>query len=195
MGASPVPVGSSRGPSEGGARLAECSRASRIHLSTNLPRPIMLPCGMPQLPLAMTVDAAGLPVGKLPPPRSTEFLWVDNHRETREKSSGKATFRSKQAWLRAKSHRLRKQTGLQRLKTSIAPFPTTGGASACKPSYTNPQSTSDAHSLILYPSLNVSILECLPSLSLHINFDVRLYLHHCEYLAPAACKSPNSARF
>jgi hypothetical protein len=105
----------------------------------------------------------------------TDFLWVNQDEDSRDRTAARA----KQAFIRTRHHRRKKETQLQNLKT-VKPFPTVNRVVRCQDAL-----VPTAHTPVLGQATNLDILDGVLSLSLHTDQNTNLYFHHCEY-----CKYP-----
>lgn len=103
---------------------------------------------------------------------STDFLWVDSQGK---QSKGQTLSGAKQTFLKTKHHQRRKEAQLQRLKTSIVPFP-------IQSSQSNPVGPAFTHEPILYRGLEIELKQHFPSLGVPSDVNLDLYFHFCESL-------------
>lgn len=134
-----------------------------------------------------------LKLGGQPVPRPVDFLWVDYHDESSQ-ARDSTLYRTKHAFIRSRSHRLRKETKLEKLKSSITPFPNRHAPvirdSALSPSGRKDESpTSDEFTLygpVILHSPKAGVAEAYPSLCLEMNEDMDLYFDYCKYTQHAS---------
>lgn len=109
--------------------------------------------------------------------QDSEFLWVDYQDG---KMQDLPVARTKQAFIRARSHRLRRETKMQKLKASITPFPTgpVQPPPAEKHSKTRPNGR-DRWAPVLYQSPRAGVAEAFPSLGSASNVD--LHFDYCKH--------------
>ncbi|KAJ5579583.1 uncharacterized protein N7459_005568 [Penicillium hispanicum] len=131
------------------------------------------------------------------PPTSqgvAQFLWVDCQEQTDS--------RTRQAFIRSRHHRLRKETRMQKLKESIRPFPgsgpTYGRADPGPASAGDPNDPGEIeldleadaahHDVpVLYNSLDTGLLEAFPSLAIPTTTGINLYFRHYHVHTSKAC--------
>lgn len=117
-----------------------------------------------------------------------EFLWIDAKEEDpRDRDAS----REKQSFIRARHHRLKKESQMRSLKTSMQQRP-------AKSDFTPPKTASDhtsedrcliAQSPILCQPLEACISMAFPYLSRPTNQSMTLYLQHCKYTRATITKS------
>lgn len=127
-----------------------------------------------------------------------DFLWVDYQDD---KSQGRELSRSKQAFVRTRHHRMRREKQLQQLKSpsDSCPTPTTPShAPIAKSSRTTTRRVpvskdkdesrsaqkrcpSEQSSLIVN-TIEAGVLDGGPALAVAINQNPNIYFHHCECL-------------
>lgn len=111
--------------------------------------------------------AAGRPTG--------EFLWVD-YKENQSKA--RDLVRSKQAFVRTRHHRLRREKQAQH-NGSLPQCPSHPVASS---STSKSDSDEDDHErVVLTPSPQAGVTDGSPSLAISTNHNPNIYFHHCEY--------------
>lgn len=119
--------------------------------------------------------------------QGSEFLWVDYQGGVPQDLP---FARTKHAFIRARSHRLRRETNLHKLKASMAPFPTSlvqphdAGRSVRNPPAKNHSKKArtndrDLWVPVLYQSPLAGIGEAFPSLSSVSN--VNLHFDYCKH--------------
>ncbi|KAJ5860136.1 uncharacterized protein N7529_007446 [Penicillium soppii] len=102
-----------------------------------------------------------------------EFLWVD-YKENQSKA--RDLVRSKQAFVRTRHHRLRREKQVQSTARVVDVS-------------RHPKSESDEDDLpterapILASSPQAGILDGSPSLAISTNHNPNIYFHHCEYIS------------
>lgn len=115
-----------------------------------------------------------------PPQKTTAFFWVNDQGN---KDPCHISSRRKQSFIRTRSHRLRKETQLKKLKESLEPFP------GSKPSFTDHQkfqneergeNENDRHAPVLSRSMQAGLVEAFPSLPRYTNESLDFYFHHCK---------------
>lgn len=114
------------------------------------------------------------PIAKTP----TDFLWVNQDEDSQDRTAARA----KQAFIRTRYHRRKKEIQLQNLKT-VKPFPTDnrGSQEGLVPI---------AHTPVVGQATNLDILDGVLSLSLHTDQNTNLYFHHCEYCKYSFARLP-----
>jgi hypothetical protein len=118
--------------------------------------------------------------------QGSEFLWVD-YKDGKKQDLPFA--RTKQAFIRARSHRLRRETKLQKLKASMTPFPT---GLVQPPHHAGPgmrhsrtrANDRDRWAPVLYQSPQAGVAEAFPSLSSASNVD--LHFDYCKHTGHSA---------
>ncbi|KAJ5358974.1 uncharacterized protein N7496_011387 [Penicillium cataractarum] len=119
--------------------------------------------------------------------RPVDFLWVDYEDESSQ-ARDSTLYRTKHAFIRSRSHRLRKETKLEKLKSSITPFPKRhypvirDSVLSHPPSGRKDESpTSDEFNLygpVIVQSPKAGMVEAYPSLCLDMNEDMDLYFDY-----------------
>jgi hypothetical protein len=116
-----------------------------------------------------------------------EFLWVD-YKENQSKA--RELVRSKQAFVRTRHHRLRREKQVQQCSTA-KPFPTGHcpphpGANVSNRHSSKSDSDEDDRPTqrvsLLSSSPQAGILDGGPSPAVSTNNNPNLYFHHCEYM-------------
>ncbi|KAJ5569825.1 uncharacterized protein N7459_009255 [Penicillium hispanicum] len=116
----------------------------------------------------------------------SNFLWVDyNDEKTRDQKVS----RNKRAFVRTRNHRIQREGNLQKLKSSITPFPV--GQAPLTPEPESPEPLSepdqlqsvtghaDQYAPVVVPSLQAGIAEAFPSLSTASN--ANLYFNYYRF--------------
>ncbi|KAJ5894956.1 hypothetical protein N7495_006647 [Penicillium taxi] len=111
-----------------------------------------------------------------------DFLWV-NH----EENSQDASSRAKQAFIRKRYHRLKKETEQEKFKTSVTP-PFTKVSKSSKSSIAavsdrcekSQRPGSIKSELLVYQPAETGIVKAFPSLSLSTDKSMDYYLRHCQ---------------
>jgi len=118
-----------------------------------------------------------------------EFLWVD-YKENQSKA--RDLVRSKQAFVRTRHHRLRREKQVQQCNTATGRFPTRHCPPSTSANVSNrhpSKSDSDEDDRptqrvpILASSPQAGVLDGGPGLAISTNHNPNIYFHHCEYIS------------
>lgn len=110
----------------------------------------------------------------------TDFLWVNQDEDSQDRTAARA----KQAFIRTRYHRRKKEIQLQNLKT-VKPFPTDTRVVRSQEGL-----VPIAHTPVVGQATNLDILDGVLSLSLHTDQNTNLYFHHCEYYKYSFARLP-----
>ncbi|KAJ5832564.1 hypothetical protein N7474_000875 [Penicillium riverlandense] len=108
---------------------------------------------------------------------STDFLWVGPDEDPQDRTAARA----KQAFIRTRYHRRKKETQLQNLKSSVKPFPTENRLVRSQEAL-----VPVAYTPVLGQATNLDVLDGVLSLSLRTDQNTNLYFHHFKFYASKA---------
>ncbi|KAJ5151876.1 hypothetical protein N7492_010171 [Penicillium capsulatum] len=117
--------------------------------------------------------------------RSADFLWVDF--DAGKQRKGQTLSGAKQTFLKTKLHQRRREAQLQKLRTSIVPFPVQSSQGKNHVFVDESFPPALNHPPILYRSIDAEIKQCFPSLGVSSAVDLDLYFHYYNNYTSRAC--------